>query len=157
MGESAFHFICSVILNSLLNVPTLHTLTKYTPEKAAFHALHVIRKLGPHFLNVLFYFLIVYQRNSLLGVGSLVISHLSGSVAAKVEMHAQVHQYISDKNGSLICAQFLSILVTNGLKQVELTYSPVSLSVVSSLQASFQMILRAPFPPINFLKQIYQS
>lgn len=60
-----------------------HTLAKYTPEKAAFHALHVIRKLGPHFLNVLFYFLIEYQRNSMLGVGSLVISHLSGSVATK--------------------------------------------------------------------------
>lgn len=83
MGESDFHFICSVILNSLLNVPIPHTLAKYTPGKAAVHALHVIRKPGPHFLNVPFYFLIEYQRNSLLGVGSLVISHLSGSIATK--------------------------------------------------------------------------
>lgn len=83
MGEGDFHFICSVICNSLLNVPIPDTLAKYTPEKAAFHALHVIRKLGPHFLNVLVYFLIEYQRNSFLGVGSMVISHLSGCVATK--------------------------------------------------------------------------
>lgn len=83
MGESDFHSIRSVILNSLLNVPIPHTLAKYTPEKAAFHALHVIRKLGPHFLNVPFYFLIDYQGSSEQGVGSLAISHLSGSVATK--------------------------------------------------------------------------
>lgn len=73
----------SLILNSLLNVPPPQTLAKYTPEKAAFHALPVIRKLGPHFLNVQFYFLIDYQRNSEQGVGSLAISHLSGSIATK--------------------------------------------------------------------------
>lgn len=84
MEGSDFHFICSVILNSVLNVPIPRILAKYTPEKAAFHALHATRKLGPHFLNVLFYFLIEYQRNSLLGVGSLVISHLSGCIATKV-------------------------------------------------------------------------
>lgn len=90
MEESDFHFICSVILNSLLNVPIPHPLAKYTPEKAAFHALHMItwnhmdpRKLGSHFLNVQFYFLIEYHRNSLLGVGSLAISLLSGSIATK--------------------------------------------------------------------------
>lgn len=75
--------IQSVILNSLLNVPVSHTLAKYTPEKAASHALHMVRKLGPHFLNVPFYFQIDYLRSSEQGIGSSAISHLSGSVATK--------------------------------------------------------------------------
>lgn len=108
MGESAFHFTRSVILNSLLNVPTPHTLAKYTPEKAAFHALHVIRKLGPHFLNVLFYFLIVYQRNSLLGIGSLVISYLSGSIATKGrEAGTSTSVYIWQKWFINLCTVFV--------------------------------------------------
>lgn len=52
-------------------------------KKTAFHALHVIRKLGPSFLNVPFYFLINYERCSEHGVCSSAISHLSGSVATK--------------------------------------------------------------------------
>lgn len=156
-GGECFRSIQSVILNSLLNVPVSHTLAKYTPEKAASHALHMVRKLGPHFLNVPFYFQIDYLRSSEQGIGSSAISHLSGSVATKgKEAGASSSVYIW-----LRCSINLyglnSLLVTNGLKQVELTYSPISLPAVSPLQASFQMILRVLSPPINFFKQAWQS
>lgn len=70
-------------------------------KKTAFHALHVIRKLGPSFLNVPFYFLINYERCSEHGVCSSAISHLSGpkryilteySELASFKVNSQIHQ-----------------------------------------------------------------